>query len=350
MNLFDSHAHYNDEKFDNDRKEIIEQTLKNGVSNFVVAGYNIESSKKALNIVKEYKELYSIVGISPNDIEDIKEDKDIDTNILEIEKLIKADDNGKIVAVGEIGLDYYWNKENKELQKIIFKKQIELANKYNLPIVIHTRDAINDTLEIIKNNEVKNRGVFHCCPLNRELVKEALKLGYYISLSGVVTFKNAKNANEIIEMIPENRILIETDSPYLAPEPVRGTRNNCMNVKYVAEKIGKIKKGKYTYIIFSKDFPKSAGNPSSVSAEVEETTGNRLALLCLVAALQRLRRPSLLTIHTDNRYLQNGYQSISAWKENGWTRTGNQELRNADLWQQVDKLLSGHAVRFKIES
>ena len=241
MNLFDSHAHYNDEKFDNDRKEIIEQTLKNGVSNFVVAGYNIESSKKALNIVKEYKELYSIVGISPNDLEDIKEDNDIDTNILEIEKLIKADDNGKIVAVGEIGLDYYWNKENKELQKIIFKKQIELANKYNLPIVIHTRDAINDTLEIIKNNEVKNRGIFHCCPLNRELVKEALKLGYYISLSGVVTFKNAKNANEIIEMIPENRILIETDSPYLAPEPVRGTRNNCMNVKYVAEKIGKIK-------------------------------------------------------------------------------------------------------------
>lgn len=241
MNLFDSHAHYNDEKFDNDRKEIIEQTLKNGVSNFIVAGYNIESSKKALDIVKEYEGLYSIVGISPNDIENIKEDKDINTNILEIEKIIKTDENRKIVAVGEIGLDYYWNKENKELQKIIFKKQIELANKYNLPIVIHTRDAINDTLEIIKNNEVKNRGIFHCCPLNRELVKEALKLGYYISLSGVVTFKNAKNANEIIEMIPEKRILIETDSPYLAPEPVRGTRNNCMNVKYVAEKIGKIK-------------------------------------------------------------------------------------------------------------
>ena len=241
MNLFDSHAHYNDEKFDNDRKEIIEQTLKNGVSNFIVAGYNIESSKKALDIVKEYEGLYSIVGISPNDIENIKEDKDINTNILEIEKIIKTDENRKIVAVGEIGLDYYWNKENKELQKIIFKKQIELANKYNLPIVIHTRDAINDTLEIIKNNEVKNRGIFHCCPLNREVVKEALKLGYYISLSGVVTFKNAKNANEIIEMIPEKRILIETDSPYLAPEPVRGTRNNCMNVKYVAEKIGKIK-------------------------------------------------------------------------------------------------------------
>lgn len=117
----------------------------------------------------------------------------------------------------------------------------------------------------------------------------------------------------------------------------------------LTRKIGKIKKGKYTYIIYSKDFPKSAGNPSCVSAEVEETTGNRLALLCLAAALQRLRRPSLLTIHTDNGYLQNGYQSLPAWKENGWTRTGNQELRNADLWQQVDKLFGGHAVRFKIE-
>lgn len=116
------------------------------------------------------------------------------------------------------------------------------------------------------------------------------------------------------------------------------------------KKVGKIKKGKYTYIIFSKDFPKSARNPSSASAEVEETTGNRLALLCLVAALQRLRRPSLITIHTDNRYLQNGYQSLPAWKENGWTRPGNKELRNVDLWQQVDKLLSGHAVRFKIET
>lgn len=121
------------------------------------------------------------------------------------------------------------------------------------------------------------------------------------------------------------------------------------NTLILTRKIGKIKKGKYTYIIYSKDFPKSAGNPSCVSAEVEETTGNRLALLCLAAALQRLRRPSLLTIHTDNRYLQNGYQSLPAWKENGWTRTGNQELRNADLWQQVDKLFGGHAVRFKIE-
>ena len=123
----------------------------------------------------------------------------------------------------------------------MFIKQIELANSLDLPIVIHTREAINDTLQILKENPVKNRGIFHCCPLNRELVKEALKLGYYISLSGVITFKNAKNADEIIKMIPEDKILIETDSPYLSPEPFRGKRNNCTNVRYVAEKIATVK-------------------------------------------------------------------------------------------------------------
>ena len=150
-------------------------------------------------------------------------------------------DSKKIVAIGEIGLDYYWTKDNKDIQQEMFIKQIELANKLNLPIVIHTRDAVNDTIKILKENPVLKNGIFHCCPLNRELVKEGLKLGFYISLSGVITFKNAKNADEIINMIPEEKLLIETDSPYLSPEPVRGTRNNCMNVKYVAEKIAHAK-------------------------------------------------------------------------------------------------------------
>ena len=147
----------------------------------------------------------------------------------------------KVVAIGEIGLDYYWNKENKELQKEVFIKQIELANKLHLPIVIHTRDAFIDTIDILKQNNVNKKGIFHCCPLNQELVKEAVKLGYYISLSGVITFKNAKNVEEILSLIPEDKLLIETDSPYLSPEPFRGTRNNSMNVKYVAEKIAKLK-------------------------------------------------------------------------------------------------------------
>lgn len=260
MNLFDSHAHYNDEKFDKDRDDIIKETLKNDVSNFIVAGYNIESSKKAVKIAKQYKEVFAIVGISPNDLEDIQTKEDIQDKISELEQIIVGertctcpDKDGtlplqariinlrKIVAIGEIGLDYYWNKVNKEIQKAMFVKQIELANKLELPIVIHTREAINDTLQILKEHQVIKKGIFHCCPLNRELVKEALKLGYYISLSGVITFKNAKNADEIIKMIPEDKLLIETDSPYLAPEPVRGTRNNCMNVQYVAKKIAEVK-------------------------------------------------------------------------------------------------------------
>lgn len=239
MNLFDSHAHYNDEKFDLDIEIVIKETLENGVSNFIVAGYDIESSKKAIEIVKKCEAAYAIIGISPDGVKNIKNSNDIEKDIYEIRKIIE--NNKKIVAVGEIGLDYYWNKENKELQKEMFIKQIELANSLDLPIVIHTREAINDTLQILKENPVKNRGIFHCCPLNRELVKEALKLGYYISLSGVITFKNAKNADEIIKMIPEDKILIETDSPYLSPEPFRGKRNNCTNVRYVAEKIATVK-------------------------------------------------------------------------------------------------------------
>lgn len=236
MNLFDSHSHYNDEKFDIDREQIIKETLSNGVSNFIIAGYNIEGSKKAIEIAKDYEQIYTTTGISPNDVEDIKEI--VDESILQIEGIAK---NKKVVAIGEIGLDYYWNKENKELQKEVFIKQIQLANKLDLPIVIHTRDAFIDTIEILKQNNVNKKGIFHCCPLNQELVKEAVKLGYYISLSGVITFKNAKNVEEILSLIPEDKLLIETDSPYLSPEPFRGKRNNSMNVKYVAEKIAKIK-------------------------------------------------------------------------------------------------------------
>ena len=155
--------------------------------------------------------------------------------------LIKSDLKNKIVAVGEIGLDYYWSKENKEIQKATFIKQIELANKYSLPIAIHTREAVQDTLEILKNNNVTKKGVFHCCPLNRELVKEALKLDFYISFAGPITFKNSKNASEIVNLVPLNKMLIETDSPYLAPEPKRGTRNDSRNVKIIASKIAEFR-------------------------------------------------------------------------------------------------------------
>ncbi len=240
MQFFDSHAHYNDEKFNEDRFELIEKIYESGVTKLVNAGYSIESSKYALEIAKKYNWMYTISGISPNDIPE--DGIGLANQLQELESFIHKNLNSrKIVAIGEIGLDYYWNKENIELQKKAFIEQIDLANKFNLPIVIHTREAVMDTLDVLKKHTVARKGVFHCCPLNRELVKEALKLGFYISFAGPVTFKNAKNANEIIEMVPIDRILIETDSPYLSPEPNRGKRNDSRNVKYIAEKIASVK-------------------------------------------------------------------------------------------------------------
>ena len=240
MQFFDSHAHYNDEKFNEDRFELIEKIYESGVTKLVNAGYSIESSKYALEIAKKYNWMYTISGISPNDIPE--DGIGLANQLQEMESFIHKNLNSrKIVAIGEIGLDYYWNKENIELQKKAFIEQIDLANKFNLPIVIHTREAVMDTLDVLKKHTVARKGVFHCCPLNRELVKEALKLGFYISFAGPVTFKNAKNANEIIEMVPIDRILIETDSPYLSPEPNRGKRNDSRNVKFIAEKIASVK-------------------------------------------------------------------------------------------------------------
>ena len=163
MGLFDSHSHLNDEKFDDDRDKIIREIYESGVTNFITAGYSVESSKKAIEIAKKYDFIYTIVGVSPNDIPQTEEElwKQID----EIRNI--ASKNSKVVAIGEIGLDYYWNTENKDLQKKAFIEQIKLANELNLPIVIHTREALMDTIQILKENEVKNRGVFHCCPQNR---------------------------------------------------------------------------------------------------------------------------------------------------------------------------------------
>ena len=227
MKLFDSHCHLTDEKFNEDREELIAKLQSEGVEKIVTAGYSLESSKESIKLAREYTFMYTTIGISPNDIPESKEE--IDKEIIELKELYNKDK--KIMAVGEIGLDYHWNMENKELQKYAFIKQIELANELDLPIQIHTREAVMDTLEILKNNKVSNGGIFHCCPLNRELVKEGLKLGFYISFAGPITFKNSRNAEEIIKMVPDDKFLVETDSPYLAPEPKRGTRNDPRNVK-----------------------------------------------------------------------------------------------------------------------
>ena len=242
MEFFDSHAHYNDEKFNYDREELIKNIYDSGITKLINAGYSLKSSIYALEIAKKYDWIYTISGISPNDIPEKRET--LNNQLKELVDFVEMErQSNKILAIGEIGLDYYWEKddEKRNIQKEVFIKQIKIANSFNLPIVIHTRDAVMDTLEILKTNEVERKGVFHCCPLNRELVKEALKLGYYISFAGPITFKNSKNANEIIEMVPLERMLIETDSPYLSPEPNRGKRNDSRNIKYIAEKVANVK-------------------------------------------------------------------------------------------------------------
>ena len=240
MELFDNHAHYDDNKFDEDRDEIINEIYNSGVTKIISAGYSMQSSIKAIELSKKYDFIYATCGISPNDIPDNKQK--IDEGLAKLKNIIENSYNKKIVAIGEIGLDYYWNTENKDLQKYAFIKQIELANSLNLPIIIHTREAIMDTLDILKNVERPIKpGVFHCCPLNIELIKEALKLNFYISFAGPVTFKNSKNASQVVKEVPLDKILIETDSPYLSPEPKRGKRNDSRNVKYIAEKVAEFK-------------------------------------------------------------------------------------------------------------
>ncbi|MBR2289184.1 MAG: TatD family hydrolase [Clostridia bacterium] len=234
MELFDTHSHYNDEKFDEDREDLIQATFASGVTTFMCIGYDIPSSKKAIEIAESHENIYATCGISPNDIEDL------DLNALkEIEELAH---NPKVKAIGEIGLDYYWEKDEamRAKQRDFFAKQIEIANKLNLPITIHTRDAYLDTIKVLKETPCNNTGIFHCCPLNNELIKDGLNLGYYISFSGVITFKNAKPETPV-RLVPQDKLLIETDSPYLTPEPYRGQRNDSRKVIEVAKKIAELK-------------------------------------------------------------------------------------------------------------
>ena len=235
MEYFDNHCHYDDEKFNEDREQLIKNVFDSGVTRMISAGYSLQGSKNSIAIARKYPFIYSTVGISPNDI-----NENYKNELVEIEELLKnKTKEDKIVAIGEIGLDYHYDTPI-DVQKEVFIKQIELANKYDLPIVIHTRDAVMDTLTILKEYPANKKGIFHCCPLNRELVKEGLKLGFYISFSGIVTFKNS-HGEEIAKQVPDDRFLIETDAPYLSPEPVRGTRNDSRNLKYIVKKIAEFK-------------------------------------------------------------------------------------------------------------
>ena len=230
---FDTHTHLNSPQYENVERVIFD-AVGNGVSKMVVVGYDLVTSRKAIEIANKYECIYATVGIHPSEIKNMGEN-----DLLEIEKMIG---NNKVVAIGEIGLDYHWDKDNKEKQKEVFVEQIKLANKYDLPIVIHSRDAGKDTYDILKENkEYYKKGVMHCYSYSLEMAKEFMKLGFYLSFGGPITFNNAKENKEIVKNIDLSHLLIETDAPYLTPHPFRGKTNESKYIHLISKKIAELK-------------------------------------------------------------------------------------------------------------
>lgn len=233
--FFDSHAHINLNHYDNDRDEIINKIFDSGVDKIVIPGVDMDTINSALDLAKKYpNNIYTGIGYHPTD--SIKWDENTLNKLKELSK------NKSVVAIGEIGLDYYWDTSPKELQHEIFKTQINLAKELNLPIIIHTRDSLEDTMKILKeNNADKVGGIFHCFSGDLEFAKECVDFGFYISFAGNITFKNAQKLRDVAKEISLKNILIETDSPYLTPIPDRGKRNDSSYVKFVAKQIAELK-------------------------------------------------------------------------------------------------------------
>lgn len=228
--LIDSHCHLLSSEYD-DVKKAINDAFKSGVDKIIVNGYDLKSSKEAVELSKEYENLYVAIGIGPENIDSIT-DEDINS----IKALVN---NKKVVAIGEIGLDYYWTKENKERQIYVFEEMLKIAKESNLPVIVHNRDATKDIYELLKEYNVK--GIIHCFSGSVETAKEFIKLGFLIGIGGVVTFKNAKHLKEVVQNIPMSCISLETDSPYLTPEPFRGKKNNPAYLTYIVKKIAELK-------------------------------------------------------------------------------------------------------------
>lgn len=234
--IFETHAHYDDDKFTEDRDELILAVHESGVHPIINVGASIHSTQTTLELAKHYPFIYAAVGVHPSDVADLNEDT--------FAWLKEQTTYAKTVAVGEIGLDYYWDKEAdvQEKQRYWFGRQLQLAREADLPVIIHSRDAAADTLQVMRDNHAETiPGVIHCYSYSPELAQEFVRMGYYIGVGGVVTFKNAKKLVETVQTIPMERILLETDSPYMAPEPHRGTRNDSRNIPYVIAKIAELK-------------------------------------------------------------------------------------------------------------
>ena len=233
--IFDTHCHLNHEDLYKDIDNVIKRAKEVGVSRFLVVGYDKPSSLLAVKIAERYDFIYAAVGYHPTEINNLSEE--------DFDEIMNLLDHPKVVALGEIGLDYYWVKDEKEreLQKQYFIRQIIEANKHKKPICIHNRDAINDCLTILKENPVDMGGVMHCYSGSVETMKEFLKCGMYISLGGPVTFKNAKTPKEVAKEVPLDKLMVETDSPYLAPHPYRGKQNEPSLIPLIVEEIASLK-------------------------------------------------------------------------------------------------------------
>ena len=232
--IFDTHVHYDDPAFDEDRDNLIASLEKSGIGNVVDIGASIDTTRKALELAHKYDFVYAAVGVHPSEVEELTEDS--------FELLREWSEDGRCVAIGEIGLDYHWPEPGRELQKKWFRRQLDLARQKQLPVVIHSRDAAKDTVDIMKEEHAEEiGGVVHCFSYTKEIAKECLDMGFYIGVGGVVTFKNGKKLREVVEITPIEKILLETDCPYLAPEPYRGKRNSSLYLPYVVEEIAKIK-------------------------------------------------------------------------------------------------------------
>lgn len=232
--IFETHAHYDDEVFDKDRDELLGLMQEKGIAYIVniAAAYQGLSDTRAL--MEKYPFIYGAMGIHPSEISCLNEKV--------MEEIASYADLDKTVAIGEIGLDYYWDKENKEEQIYWFRRQMQLARQKKLPIVVHSRDAAEDTLVVMKEERAEEiGGVIHCYSYSKELAREYLDMGFYLGIGGVITFSNAKKLREVVAYAPINRLLLETDSPYLSPVPNRGKRNSSLNIPYIVEEIAKIK-------------------------------------------------------------------------------------------------------------
>ncbi len=234
--IFETHAHYDDPAFDRDRDRLLALLKDEGIAPIVNIGASIETTKSTVELAHRYDHVYAAIGVHPSDCGDLTEN--------DIEWLKDLSSDEKVVAIGEIGLDYHYDEPDREIQKKWFIRQLELAGDTSLPIVVHSRDAAQDTYEIIKDFRGL-RGVIHCFSYSAELAREYVKMGYYIGVGGVVTFKNGRKLHEVVKEIPLESIVVETDAPYLSPEPYRGRRNSSAFIPYIIERIADLKNISY---------------------------------------------------------------------------------------------------------